>query len=92
MGEIGRPMMSEALRFREVEGGVHVTAPASGTEHFLNPSAAAILLMCDGTRTLAEIAQALRDAHGLAAPPLDDVADTLADLDRLDLLDTPDGG
>ena len=48
--------------------------------HYLNPTAALILELCDGNRSTNELAQLLQDAYGLAEAPVDEVVNGLATL------------
>lgn len=45
--------------------------------HYLNPTAAAVLQLCDGATSEGEIAHLLQEYFGLPEPPLDEVARVL---------------
>lgn len=75
----GRPLLARRarLRFDRLSGGHVLLAPERGFR--LNESAAAILQLCDGQRSLLEIAQQL-------APPAQEeqvLADVLAMVEHL---------
>ena len=80
------PRQVSGLTFTPVEGGCNVE-PADGKRvHYLNPSAAAILLLCDGRRSITEIAEMLQAEHALAARPDDDVRRIIAEFAELGLV------
>ena len=64
-----------------------VVCDAEGSQlHFLNPTAAAVLLLCDGSLEPEKIAQILMEEFLLSSPPLQDVNDCIEDLQRLALV------
>ena len=70
----------EGLDCNEVPDGYVIYDEAHEKVHFLNPTAAAILELCDGERDLTTIAAALQDAFDLPASPTADVAACFASL------------
>lgn len=64
----------------ELAGGLMVRPPGSRSAHQLNNTAAVILELCDGYRTVAEISGALAEAFGLDALPLAEVTAFVAEL------------
>ena len=58
------PTKAENLEIRKVGDEVLVHDPAHGKVHVLNAIAGAILELCDGTRTSAEIASSIAAATG----------------------------
>jgi hypothetical protein len=48
--------------------------------HYLNPTAALLLELCDGNRSTEEIARLVQEAYGLEEAPVDDVVKGLAAL------------
>ena len=74
------PRRAEALEVNEAEDGLVVYDPAHDMVHHLNPSAAMIFDLCDGTRDVEAIAHILAEAYQLAAPPRDDTVAGLSDL------------
>lgn len=57
--------------------GYVVHQPARDRVHHLNPTAALVFELCDGTRPADEIAAVLQAAWGLADPPVDEVRQCL---------------
>ncbi len=84
-----RPAVIDGLRWSEVEGGLALFAPDTEKVHYLNPPAAFVLQLCDGTRTAQELADLARRAFRLADAPLDDVRAVIAQADDLGLLRDP---
>jgi hypothetical protein len=74
------PRRLESLEVNEAEDGLVIYDPAQDMVHHLNPSAAVIFDLCDGTRDPAEIARLLEEAYQLSAPPLEDAIAGLRDL------------
>ena len=70
----------EGLDCNEVPDGYVIYDEAHEKVHFLNPTAAAVLELCDGERDLNAIAAALQDAFDLPASPTADVAACFASL------------
>ena len=64
----------------EVPDGYVIYDAIKGKVVFLNPTAAAVLELCDGTFTQSEIEQAIQQAFDLAEPPSQDVAACLQSL------------
>jgi hypothetical protein len=60
-----RPQRIEGLEIRSVDREVLVYDQAHDKVHVLNKAASDILLMCDGTRSVADIAQVITDAKGV---------------------------
>jgi hypothetical protein len=64
-------------RFRAVEGVEYMPVPDGAIiydedgklVHHLNPTAAVIYLVCDGTRTVRDIHELIRDAYGMEDTP-----------------------
>jgi hypothetical protein len=81
------PRRAEALEVNEAEDGLVVYDPAHDMVHHLNPSAAMIFDLCDGTRDVGAIAEILGEAYELAAPPVDDTDAGLRDLAGRNLID-----
>jgi PqqD family protein of HPr-rel-A system len=75
-----RPRQAESLEVNEAEDGLVVYDARQDQVHHLNPSAAVIFDLCDGSRSVDEIAAVLADLYGLDAPP---VTETQAGLDEL---------
>jgi hypothetical protein len=73
------PRRAEGLEVHESRDGLIIYAVHSDEVHYLNPPAALIYELCDGSRTLAEMAALVGAAFELPAPPLDDVKSTVSD-------------
>jgi Coenzyme PQQ synthesis protein D (PqqD) len=67
-------------------GRAPVSAPAQAQAHQLNNTASVILELCDGQRTVTQIAAALAGAFGLDAVPLAEVTTCIAGLRRAGIL------
>lgn len=74
------PRRADPLEVNEADDGLVVYDPIHDQVHHLNPSAAIIFDLCDGTRDPEAIARILGEAYDLAAPPRDDA---LAGLEEL---------
>lgn len=67
MSETARPRLREDLVLRKVEHELVVYDPLADRICLLNHSATAVLELCDGMRTRAEVASAIRTAYALDA-------------------------
>jgi hypothetical protein len=74
------PLRADPLEVNEADDGLVIYDPTDDTVHHLNPSAAMIFDLCDGTRDAEAIAHILGEAFSLAEPPRDDVLAGLEDL------------
>jgi hypothetical protein len=74
------PRRIEPLEVDEADDGLVVYDPATEMVHHLNPSAAVIFDLCDGSRDAEAIGQVLAQAYDLNSPPLQDVTAGLSDL------------
>ncbi len=74
------PRRVAGLEINEAEDGLVVYDPAHDMVHHLNPSAAMIFDLCDGSRDLPAIARVLAEAFELVALPLEDIRAGLDDL------------
>jgi hypothetical protein len=54
--------------------------------HYLNPTAALVLELCDGNRSPTEIAALVREAYGLATTPLDEIIRCLSSLQEMEIV------
>ena len=68
----------EGLELTPVEDGATIHEPQTDRVHYLNPTAALVLELCDGNNDAAEIARLLQGHFGLAAPPQSEVEALLA--------------
>jgi cellulose synthase/poly-beta-1,6-N-acetylglucosamine synthase-like glycosyltransferase len=85
-----RPRVVEALVVSELDEGLRVSRPDSTSEHQLNNTAAIVLELCDGSRSVVEIAEAVAELFDLAAVPLGEVSACVQWLRRLRLISAPD--
>jgi hypothetical protein len=74
------PRRVEGLEIHDVDEGWVVYDGANNRVHHLNASAVAVLELCDGELTVAEIARLVGRAFGTAGPPADDVVACVAAL------------
>ena len=79
-GNVSKLRKIDGLVLTDVPDGVFVHDSKGTTVHLLNPVAAAILILCDGSQSEVELACLLMEQYGLPEPPIADVA---ACLDQL---------
>jgi hypothetical protein len=77
---VQNPRQLESLEVNEAEDGLVVYDPAADMVHHLNPSAAVIFDLCDGTRDPESIARVLGEAFHLRPPPLEEAIAGLREL------------
>ena len=77
----------DGLNPNAVHDGYVIYDEASARVTFLNPTAAAVLELCDGGADLDAIAEAIREAFDLPEPPRPDVAACLESLVRQGLVE-----
>lgn len=75
-----RPLQAQDLEVSAVTDGFVVASPDHGRIHFLNPTAAFILEICDGNLQASEMPDLVAAAFQLESPPVDDVETCLASL------------
>jgi len=86
------PLRANGLLEYGVGGELVLCEPNVEQVHFLNATAAAIWLLCDGRHTEAEIAAELAALFNLEVPSVEsDVRETLVDFLRTGLLVAPPG-
>ncbi len=85
-----RPRAVGALVLSELEGGLRVRRPDSSREQELNNTAAIVLELSDGSRSVADIAQAVAELFELASVPLTEVSACVERLRVLRLLEAAD--
>ena len=78
--------MSEGLDLTETDDGLIVYHGSTDRVHHLNPTAAVVLTLCDGTRTIEEIAGAVAETFGLTAVPEHETRACIDGLVREDLI------
>ena len=80
------PSKLQALEVNEADDGLVVYDPARDTVHHLNPSAAIIFDLCDGSRSPEQIARVLGEVYGLDSPPHEQADAGLRDLAERQLI------
>jgi hypothetical protein len=80
-----RPARTGGVEVVELAEGLMVSRPAPPRVHHLNNTAAIVLELCDGERTVTEIAELLAEAFGLGAP-LGEVSAGVEELRRAGIL------
>lgn len=81
---VDRPEQASDLRIDELAGGLAVEAQARS--HELNNTASIVLMLCDGERTVAEIADEVASSFALASVPLAEVSACVDGLRRAGIL------
>jgi coenzyme PQQ synthesis protein D (PqqD) len=75
-----RPRRAANVELSEVTDGYLVYQPERDRVHYLNPTAALILQICDGGLTAEDLPDFLASSFSLAEPPRDEVAACLRKL------------
>lgn len=73
-----RPRIAQGLELNEVEDGLIVYQESTERVHHLNPTAAIVFQLCDGSRDATEIASAVAELFGLEHPPAGAVESCIA--------------
>jgi Coenzyme PQQ synthesis protein D (PqqD) len=81
-----RPRQAAGLETAELPGGLMLRQAEPPRVHQLNNTASIVWEMCDGQRTLVQIAEALAGAFELDAPPLAEAAACVAELRQTEVL------
>ena len=79
-----RPRTRDDVVFRRLGEEFAILDPSGQVVHVLNPSAAAVWVLCDGSRSVEEIATEVREAFGLGddvdlRPDVDEALTAFAD-------------
>jgi hypothetical protein len=85
-----RPRRAADVDLSEVTDGFLVYQSARDRVHYLNPTAALVLQLCDGSIRAGDLPAFLAAAFSLPAPPRDDVASCIAKLLAEGLLEQGD--
>jgi hypothetical protein len=80
------PKMAEGLDITETDDGLIVYQESTDRVHHLNPTAAVVLEICDGTRTVEQIARVVGETFGLSEVPERETKACLEDLAREKLI------
>jgi hypothetical protein len=75
-----QPEPVDGLDVHEVDDGMVVYHADTDRVHYLNPTAAVVLSLADGTRDEGQLAELVQSAWELDAPPTDDVRACVAQL------------
>jgi hypothetical protein len=81
------PRKAAGLEVNEADDGLVVYDPVHDMVHHLNPTAATIFDLCDGTRDADAITVILAEVFGLNAPPHDQALAGLAELADRNLIE-----
>jgi len=83
---VPHPRKTEGLEIHTVADQVAVYDTIADQLHYLNPTAALVLDLCDGSHSTPEIAALVQEAYGLDASPLTEIANCIADLKQTGLV------
>src|SRR5262245_35349750 len=86
------PRHRAGLEVFVVEDGFLVHDDAAGRVHHLDATSALSCDLCDGSTDLATMAAEVAEAFGLDEPPVDDVAECVAQLTAEGVLESDDAG
>ncbi len=75
-----RPVRTDGLEINEVADGLVVYQAAPERVHYLNNTAAVVFELCDGARTVPEIADAVGELFSLTRAPTAEVEACLVEL------------
>ena len=82
-----RPVQAPGSEVTELAAGLLVRRPPPSGEHELNNTAAMVFELCDGRRTVTEVAAELAACFALASAPLAEVHACVDGLRRAGILD-----
>jgi hypothetical protein len=74
------PQVSEGIEINKVSDGYIVYQPERDRVHYLNHTAVLLLELCDGKTRAGDLAELLKSAFALSAPPTSEVSECLAKL------------
>jgi hypothetical protein len=80
------PRKTDGLEMHTVADQVAVYDTVADRLHYLNPTAALVLDLCDGSHSAPQIAALVQEAYGLDAAPLTEIANCVADLKQTGLV------
>jgi hypothetical protein len=81
-----RPTIAEDLDVNETDDGLIIYQESTDRVHHLNPTAAVVFELCDGTRSAQDIARLVAETFGLADSPEAETNACLEDLIRENLI------
>jgi len=82
----GNPTHADNLDISPADGGYIIYQPEQDRVHFLNPTAVLILELSNGKNAPEEIVELVKQAYGLAEPPVKEVQEALKQLKAEGLL------
>jgi hypothetical protein len=88
--ELDRPRALGELELLEVDQGLRVRRHDSTREHQLNNTAAVVLELSDGSRSIVEVAHTVAELFGLPDDPLAEVSECVERLRRVGLVAGPE--
>ena len=80
------PTMAEGLDVNETDDGLIIYQESTDRVHHLNPTAAVVFELCDGTRSVEEITRLVAETFGLGDAPAVETKACLEDLARENLI------
>ncbi len=81
------PIKIGKFEFEEASDGLVAYEGVSGNVCYLNPSAALIYSLCNGKLDMEQIASFMAKAFTLPEPPIDDVSQSLEELEKAALIE-----
>jgi hypothetical protein len=81
-----RPQVEPGLEVNEVRDGLTVFDSVADRIHYLNQTAAIVFTLCDGRRSVSDMAAFLAEAFKLEEPPLNEVQECVGQLVCLGLI------
>ena len=72
--------VSDGIEVNKVADGYIVYQPERDRVHYLNHTAVLLLELCDGKTRAGELAELLKSAYDLPAPPIAEVSECLSSL------------
>ena len=81
------PIKVGEFEFEEASDGLIAYEGESGNVCYLNPSATLIYSLCNGRLNVAQIASFMAKAFALSEPPIDDVRQSLEELEKAALVE-----
>jgi Coenzyme PQQ synthesis protein D (PqqD) len=81
-----RPTIAEGLDVNETDDGLIIYQESTDRVHHLNPTAAVVFELCDGTRSAQDIARLVAETFALADSPEAETQACIEDLTRENLI------
>jgi len=80
------PCKADGLDISPADDGYIIYDPDNDRVHYLNPTAALILELCDGRHSEQEVIQLVKEFYGLPSEPAEEVRNAIAALETQGLL------